>query len=45
MGVLYEEERTTYEDQVAALQKGPLVKQPLGGYSKETWDELRKSMM
>jgi pyruvate/2-oxoacid:ferredoxin oxidoreductase beta subunit len=41
IGVLYVDERATYEDQVAALTNGALVKQSLTGYSKETWDEFR----
>ena len=45
IGVLYVDERPTYEEQVPALAKGTLVKQPLAGYSKETWDEFRNSVM
>ena len=45
IGVLYVDERPTYEDQVAALKKGTLVKQPLAGYGKETWDEFRAVVM
>lgn len=46
IGVIYQEEgRPTYEEQVKALAYGPLVKQPLAGYSKETWDELRAAFM
>jgi 2-oxoglutarate ferredoxin oxidoreductase subunit beta len=45
IGILYVEERPTYEEQVKALEKGALVKQPLGGYSKETWDEFRAAFM
>ena len=45
LGILYVDDRPTYEDQVATLKKGALVKQPLAGYGKETWDEFRTSMM
>ena len=46
IGVIYQEEgRPTYEDQVKALAQGALVKQPLAGYSKETWDEFRAAFM
>jgi len=45
IGVLYVDERPTYEEQVPALARGTLVKQPLAGYSKETWDEFRNSVL
>ncbi len=45
LGVLYEDARPTYEAQVKSLAQGALVKQPLSGYSKETWDEFRASFM
>jgi len=45
IGVLYVDERPTYEEQVPALANGTLVKQPLAGYRKETWDEFRNSVM
>jgi 2-oxoglutarate/2-oxoacid ferredoxin oxidoreductase subunit beta len=45
LGVLYVDERPTYEEQVKALAQGALVKQPVGGYSKETWDEFRAAFM
>jgi 2-oxoglutarate ferredoxin oxidoreductase subunit beta len=45
LGVLYVDDRPTYESQVAALAQGPLVKQTLGGYGKETWDGFRAAFM
>ena len=45
IGILYVDERPTYEDQVPALAKGALAKQPLDGYSKATWDEFRAAFM
>jgi len=45
LGVLYVDDRPTYEEQVKAIAETPLVKQPVGGYSKETWDEFRASFM
>lgn len=44
LGVLYVDERPTYEAQVTALAQGALVKQPLG-YSAATWDEFRAAFM
>jgi len=43
--VFYVDERPTYEEQISALARGPLVKQAYAGYSKETWDEFRATMM
>ncbi len=46
LGVLYvDEERPTYEEQVKAITQMPLVKQPLAGYSQETWNAFRAAMM
>jgi len=45
IGVFYVDERPTYEEQISALARGPLVKQAYAGYSKETWDEFRATMM
>lgn len=45
IGVFYVDERPTYEEQIPALARGPLVKQAYAGYSKETWDEFRAAMM
>lgn len=45
LGVLYVDERPTYEEQVKAIAETPLVKQPLGQYRKETWDEFRAAFM
>lgn len=45
IGVLYLEERATYEEQIPALTQGALAKQPLAGYSKQTWDEFRAAFM
>lgn len=45
LGVLYVDERPTYEEQVKAIAETPLVKQKPGGYSKATWDEFRAAFM
>jgi 2-oxoglutarate ferredoxin oxidoreductase subunit beta len=45
IGVFYVEERPTYEEQIPALARGPLVQHAYAGYSKETWDEFRATMM
>ncbi len=44
LGVLYVDERPTYEEQVKSLATTPLVKQALT-YRKETWDEFRAAFM
>ncbi len=45
IGVFYVDERPTYEEQIPALARGPLVQHAYAGYSKETWDEFRATMM
>lgn len=45
IGVFYVEERPTYEEQIPALARGPLVQHAYAGYSKQTWDEFRATMM
>lgn len=45
IGVFYVTERPTYEEQIPALAHGPLVKHAYAGYSKQTWDEFRATMM
>lgn len=45
MGVFYVEERPTYEEQIPALARGPLVQHAYESYSKQTWDEFRATMM
>ncbi|MBX9688420.1 MAG: hypothetical protein K2X27_17050, partial [Candidatus Obscuribacterales bacterium] len=44
LGVLYKVEQTTYEDVEPVLQRGALVKQPLG-LSKEAMDEFVNEMI
>jgi 2-oxoglutarate ferredoxin oxidoreductase subunit beta len=42
LGVIYRDEsRPTYEQQVPALAKGPLVKQPLDGHPAEEWERIK----
>lgn len=44
LGVLYKDEQTTYEDVEPVLQRGSLVKQPLG-QKKETMDAFIEEMI
>ncbi len=44
LGLFYRDDQPTYEDSEPALQKGPLVKQPLG-IDKALFDELIEEMI
>lgn len=44
LGVIYKSDQPTYEDSEPALQKGPLVKQPLG-ISKNQFSQLIEEMI
>jgi 2-oxoglutarate ferredoxin oxidoreductase subunit beta len=46
LGVIYRDEtRPTYEDQVPALARGPLAKQPLDGHSFDVWEKIKQEFV
>jgi 2-oxoglutarate/2-oxoacid ferredoxin oxidoreductase subunit beta len=46
LGVIYRDEsRPTYEEQIPALARGPLAKQPVDGHSPEVWERIKQEFV